>query len=275
MRILRHKLCDDDGQSIPFERSPNQSSGTIRPEFLVMHYTAGTSYAGSVEWLCNPDARASAHLVIGRDGRVTQLVAFDRKAWHAGRSRWDGRSGVNGFSIGIELDNAGRLEGSEGRWSSWQGAGIPDDEVVVRPHPADGIVSGWQAYPREQMEAAISIAALLVSKYDLRDVIGHEDIAPGRKVDPGPAFPMRSFRSKAMGRVHDELDVFETTTALNIRTGPGTQHEKLPVSPLPEGTRVEVLSAEGIWKHVDVLSPAGQGDDGMGWVHGHYLKPVR
>jgi N-acetylmuramoyl-L-alanine amidase len=271
MKILRHKLSDDDGDPIGFRRSPNQSSGTIKPEFLIMHYTAGTSYQGSVDWLSNPDARASAHLVIARDGRVTQLVGFDRKAWHAGRSHWDGRPGVNAFSIGIELDNAGRLEGSEGRWTSWQGLGIPDDEVVVRAHPADGIERGWHTYTPELMEVATNIAALLVSQYRLRDVIGHEDVSPGRKVDPRPTFPMRSFRSKVMGREDDTMDVFETTIALNIRVGPGAQHEKLSLSPLPEGARVELLRAEGIWKFVDVLSVEG---DGVGWVHGRYLRAV-
>jgi len=274
VKILAHRLCDDAGEPIAFERSPNQSSGTITPEFLVMHYTAGTSFKGAVDWLSNPDAKASAHLVIGRDGRIQQLVDFNRKAWHAGRSFWDGRSGANGFSIGIELDNAGRLEGSEGQWKSWQGVKIPDDEVVVRAHPADGRVSGWQTYTTKQIDVAVSIAAKLVDKYDLRDVIGHEDISPGRKVDPGPAFPMASFRSKVMGRKNDQEHVYETTTDLNIRTGPGGQHETIKASPLPAGTRVEVLGSEGLWRFVDVLELGGAESDAVGWVHGRYLKPV-
>ena len=72
VKIRSHKLCDDDGAPIDFQRSPNQS-GVISPEFLVMHYTAGTSAKGSVEWLSNSAARASAHLVIGRDGEVVSI----------------------------------------------------------------------------------------------------------------------------------------------------------------------------------------------------------
>ncbi len=271
MKTLSHKLCDDDGTPMDFQRSPNQS-GVITPEFLVMHYTAGTSAKGSVEWLSNSTARASAHLVIGRDGDVVQLVAFNKKAWHAGRSEWDGRRGVYDFSIGIELDNAGRLEGSEAPWTSWQGVGIDDAEVTVRAHAFDGVMSGWQTYPTEQLMAAASIASLLVSKYGLRDVVGHEDISPGRKSDPGPAFPLASFRSAVMGRVDDELDLFETTVALNMRSGPGSEHERLSVSPLPQGTTVEILATSGVWKQVDVVDLEGEESDVVGWVHGRYLK---
>ena len=153
VKILSHKLCDDDGTPMDFQRSPNQS-GVITLEFFVMHYTAGTSAKGSVEWLSNSAARASAHLVIGRDGEVVQLVAFNRKAWHAGRSEWDGRRGVNGFSMGIELNNAGGLEGSEDRWSSCQGVGIDDAEVTVRTHAFDGVIRGWHKYSREQQHGS-------------------------------------------------------------------------------------------------------------------------
>ena len=271
MKILSHKLCHDDGQPMEFRRSPNQS-GPISPEFLVIHYTAGSSAGSSIDWLCQPRAQASAHLVVARDGQVTQLVAFNRKAWHAGTSQWDGRRGVNGFSIGIELDNAGRLEGEPGRWVNWQGKAIPDEEVVERVHPGDGVTSGWHTYTPQQLEAASEISSLLVEKYGLRDVVGHEDVSPGRKVDPGPSFPMRSFRSLVMGRANDQGDVFETTAPLNIRVGPGTRHERLPASPLPPGTPVEVLKANGIWRQVDVLEPVGGENDVVGWVHGRYLK---
>ena len=237
-----------------------------------MHYTAGTSAKGSVEWLSNPAARASAHLVIGRDGEVVQLVAFNKKAWHAGRSEWDGRRGVNEFSIGIELDNAGRLEGGEGRWSSWQGVRTDDEDVTVRPHAFDGAISTWHTYSTEQLMAAASIASLLVNKYRLRDVVGHENISPGRKSDPGPAFPLASFRSAVMGRVDEQIDLFETTVDLNIRTGPGSEHERLSVSPLPKGTTVEILATNGVWKQVDVVDLEGEESDVVGWVHGRYLK---
>ena len=274
MRILNHRLCGDDKKALDFRRSPNQSSGTITPEYLVMHYTAGGSASSSINWLLNKQAKASAHLVISREGAITQLVAFNRKAWHAGQSQWEGRRYVNGFSIGVELANYGRLSGEPGRWRTTWGKRIDDDDVVVLPHPYDGKECGWQPYTEEQLTAAAEVALLLVDRYELKGIIGHEDISPGRKFDPGPAFPMESFRSRVLGREKEEPEIFETTANLNIRTGPGTRHEKLPESPLPEGTKMELLSRSGVWCEVDVLDVVRGEMDISGWVHSRYIKIV-
>ena len=81
---------------------------------IVLHYTAGTSAESSALFLTRPDVSASAHVVIGREGEVFQLVPFNIEAWHAGKS-WDaGRGGLNRYSIGIELDNLGKLRFSGG-----------------------------------------------------------------------------------------------------------------------------------------------------------------
>ena len=89
--------------------SPNHS-GEITPKFIVMHYTAGWSAEGSITWLTNKESKVSAHLVIARDGTITQLVPFNKKAWHAGPSVYDGYKNLNSHSIGIALDNAGWVE---------------------------------------------------------------------------------------------------------------------------------------------------------------------
>lgn len=270
MRIRQHRLIDDDGTAVDFQRSPNQS-GAITPEYLVIHFTKGASASSSVSWLVNPDARASAHLVIGRDGGITQLVAFNRKAWHAGRSRWAGRSGLNSCSIGIELDNRGDLVGAPGAWLTSWGRRVPDDEVVELAHSFDGQVRGWHVYTEEQLTTTARVGMALVRHYGLKGVLGHDDIAPGRKLDPGPAFPMSSYRSAVLGRGEEDEIAYRTTAALNIRTGPGTRHEKLPVSPLPEGTRLDVLETRGLWHRVDVLEMVGGEMDVVGWVHGGYV----
>jgi N-acetylmuramoyl-L-alanine amidase len=271
MQIKRHRLHAPDGSKLPFESSPNVGGG-LTPRYLVMHYTAGSSANQSVRWLTNPRARASAHVVIGREGAVTQLVPFNKVAWHAGRSRWDGLVGLNRHSIGIELDNAGRLTRQGGAWRSWFGAVIPDDEVMEATHPHERAPAGWHIYTPEQIEAALELSRELVRKYELLDVVGHEDISPHRKTDPGPAFPMGSFRARLFGREHDAPAVFATTANLNIRTGPGTQHDKLPVSPLPRGTRVEILESRGRWRFVDTEGEIGGEADVQGWVHGGYLE---
>ena len=239
-----------------------------------MHYTAGRSARSSINWLVNPNAKASAHLVIGADGSITQLVAFNRKAWHAGRSRWAGRTGLNSFSIGIELDNPGVLTRRASGWFSTWGDPVEDDNVIEAVHKNGGDLRGWHTYSGAQLEVAIEVGCLLARHYGLKEVLGHEDVAPDRKIDPGPAFPMDSFQARVIGREEDEPDVFETVTELNIRQGAGTQHEKLPVSPLQAGTRLEVVAHQGAWRLVDVLDPIVDENDVNGWVHGRYIRRV-
>lgn len=272
MKISNHRLQNDDGTPVEFVRSPNVGGKLEAPKYLVMHYTAGRSARSSVNWLTNRDAGASAHLVIGReDGAVTQLVPFNRIAWHAGQSRWEGLSGLNGHSIGIELDNAGILTRQGSKWRAWFGAEYSDEDVVVATHRDELEPRGWHAFTEPQIAAAITVAQLLVRRYGLKDVIGHDDIAPGRKKDPGPAFPMDSFRAAVMGRGDDAAPIFEVATHLNIRSGPGTDFEKVRDKALEPGTRLLLHMREADWCLVDVLDDAGR-PDLSGWVHGAYIK---
>jgi N-acetylmuramoyl-L-alanine amidase len=196
---VQNEFLFADGNMVSFCRSPNQS-GSIVPEYLVIHFTAGASAQSSIDWLTDKRAQASAHLVIGRDGSVTQLVAFDRKAWHAGKSRWAGDSGLNNNSIGIELDNLGALSGWAGHWRTSWGTPVPDDQVIVLPHKHDGKSRGWHIYSDVQMSVVENVSRALVMHYGLKDVLGHDDIAPGRKLDPGPAFGLEALRDKIFSR---------------------------------------------------------------------------
>lgn len=196
--VKGHRLRRD-GENVRFVATPNQG-GKVQPLYLIMHYTAGPTAAGAISWLANPAAKASAHLVIDRDGTVTQMVPFDRVAWHAGKSRWQDLEGMNSYSIGIELANAGKLEKVGGKWVNWSGKAVPDAEVMEATHKHETTPAGWHTYPPAQIEASIEVAAALNEAYHFLDVLGHEDVSRGRKVDPGPAFPMRSFESRVMGR---------------------------------------------------------------------------
>ena len=271
MKIINHRLFKDDDEPYPFEESPNFEEG-IQPQYLVMHYTAGRNDQGAINWLCNLAAKASAHLVIGSNGDITQLVPFDKVAWHAGVSLWDGIVGLNRCSIGIELDNAGRLARHGNRWRAWFGVEYRDDEVMEAVHKNEFEPSGWHLYSSEQIEVALEVASLLVAEYGLLDVIGHDDIAPGRKSDPGPAFPMQSFRAHVLGRQADADVQYETTAVLNIRTGPGTENDPIPGSPLPAGTCLEIVQRDGVWALVDVLDVVNDVMDMQGWVHTRYIK---
>jgi len=199
MYTIQEDLLLDNGGVVPFAYSPN-FSGDLRPRFIIGHYTAGGTAEGAVSWLTNPDARASAHLVIGRDTDITQLVPFDKIAWHAGMSTWNGLVGLNSYSIGIELDNAGRLQLQNGVWKSWWGRVYDASEVLVAEHEHGGGVCGWHTYPEAQIQTALDVCVALARHYEIEDMLGHDDISPGRKTDPGPAFPMASFKAKVMGR---------------------------------------------------------------------------
>lgn len=194
-------ILRNNGNPVAFTATPNQGPvGSVRPLYLIMHYTAGPTAAGAINWLANSQAQASAHLVIDRNGQVTQMVAFNRRAWHAGVSRWQELESMNSYSIGIELVNAGKLKKVGNRWENWAGNVIPAAEVEEATHKHETSSAGWQVYPTVQIEAALDVALALHATYRFLDVLGHEDVSRGRKVDPGPAFPMSSFASRVIGR---------------------------------------------------------------------------
>lgn len=196
----RHRL-QSRGQDVVYAPLPGDGAPMRTRRFLVMHFTAGWSAASSIEWWQNPAAKgAGAHIIIGRDGQVIQCRAFDRTAGHAGVSRWRDPGtgklylGLNSCSIGIELANRGDLP--QGTTYPQSMGALAGTKVPVRQgtHKHGGPPRQWEVFPEPQMQAALRVAAALVDRYKLDDVIGHDDCAPDRKEDPGPAFPMTSFR---------------------------------------------------------------------------------
>jgi N-acetylmuramoyl-L-alanine amidase len=270
MKILNHLLFGNDGKQVTFRPTPNKG-GRYIPQYLIMHYTAATTEESAISWLVSPIAQASAHLVIGRQGAVTQLAPFNIITWHAGKSSWGGLVGMNKYAIGIEMVNAGRLSKIGEKFiCPVDKKVINADDVMVATHKNENHEALWQEYTEAQLEVSQEIAALLVKTYKLVDILGHEDISPIRKSDPGPAFPMKSFRARAMGRKNEDLDAYVTTTVLNIRSGPGTLFDALS-KPLPEGTRVTTLKTEGNWSFVQVEEIVHGLMDLEGWVFTKYL----
>lgn len=202
MHVASNRLHIADGEAVPFHASPNASGKLSDPQAIVIHFTAGRGFEQSIAWLCNPKAKASAHLIVARDGRIAQLVEFNRRSWHAGTSSWEGRARLNEWSIGVELDNFGRLTKSgRGEWRTYWGEIVPDDEVIVARHKSGGEECGWHDFPEAQVLAAYAACEALIDAFPSIDlVLGHDDVAPGRKADPGPAFCMDSFRTWLLGR---------------------------------------------------------------------------
>lgn len=272
-----HKLLGNNNNLVPFVASPNKGGSLANggvPKFLIVHYTAGATAGGAISWFKNPDAKASAHLVIAHNGEITQMVPFNTVAWHAGRSKWKTIDGLNAHSVGIEIVNWGLLRGSPGNWRSWTGSPVVDSRVVQAKHKnfEPDKVHGWEVFDEAQLEASIMAAAAIVDKYGIpeQNVLGHDDISPGRKQDPGPAFPMSSFKAKVYGRSEMTGLVMKvvSATGLNLRTGPGTNFAV--IENLDDGRQVVAMGRDGAWWEVTTLNAAGD-EDKTGWVHGNWL----
>ncbi|MDB6181283.1 N-acetylmuramoyl-L-alanine amidase [Paracoccus fistulariae] len=145
-----------------------------RPELIVLHYTGMADCTAARARLCDPAAEVSAHWLIDEGGQVEALVPEDKRAWHAGAGSWQGRDDVNSRSIGIELANPGD-----------------------RPFPA------------AQMDALVDLLRQIMQRWQIgpAGVIGHSDMAPGRKIDPGPRFDWQRLAREGLaiwpGATHD------------------------------------------------------------------------
>ncbi|MEP6785614.1 MAG: N-acetylmuramoyl-L-alanine amidase [Sphingomonadales bacterium] len=140
--------------------SPNFDARTLPVSIIVLHYTGMPDAAGAIERLTDPEAKVSAHYLVAEDGQIVRLVDEEDRAWHAGQSRWREIDDVNSASVGIEIVN-------------------PGHEFGYRP------------FPEAQIEALIPLVADIKDRHAITrgNVVGHSDIAPARKQDPGELFP--------------------------------------------------------------------------------------
>jgi len=278
MKVANHTLS---GDQVTHQNSPNVG-GKFKaglPDTIVIHYTGGSSAQSSANWLCDQRAKASAHVVIGTEGEIIQLVSFDTIAWHAGRSSWEERSGLNQYSLGIEIDNPGQLvQRVNGFYTSF-GTKVPDEMVTLATHRNQTKPTYWHAYTAKQIATVEALCQLLIDTYPIRIIVAHEEISPGRKVDPGPAYPLDTLRNKLLYQDRSEegqeqAEEIPTTqpavtqgyvnaNLLNIRSLPSVNG--LPVAPpLSRGTLVKVKETQGGWSRV-VLETEG-------WVSSEYIK---
>ena len=152
--------------------SPNhgERAGGRKPDMILLHYTGMPTPEGALEWLCRDESQVSSHYFVREDGEVLQLVPEERRAWHAGKSFWQGETDINSLSIGIEIANAG--------------------------HPG-----GLPEYPQEQIQAVIELCRDCGHRWSIAPerVLGHSDVAPIRKVDPGEKFPWSELHRAGIG----------------------------------------------------------------------------
>lgn len=197
--IANHRLggATPGAMDTKFIESPNKGGAfaTGEPKYIIEHYTAGPSLAGTIRSFSDPARQASSQLIIDRDGTIVQMVDLNRVAWHAGISSWEGISSMNLHSIGIEHVNAGFLKKVGSKYVAWWGAVIPSKEVTeLEGKP-------WHVYTQAQLAASLEVQKVIVDTYGtITDILAHSDIAPGRKVDPGPTFPLSNFQGILFGR---------------------------------------------------------------------------
>ncbi len=268
MRIQDNQL---KGDSIKQPEWTKNHSGKFKSGYLdtvIVHYTAGP-FGASLRTLKNPRARASAHVIVDRDGTITQLVPFDTIAWHAGRSSYKGRSGFNKYSIGIEIVNSGPLTKSGNVYRSWFGSAYNPSDVIEARHRNQTRKKYWHTYTEEQIQAVTELIQELIEEYGIKYILGHEEIAPKRKIDPGPAFPLERLRSQLLGNTRHEDGEEElpesgriSASSLNIRATP--KNGQKVALPLKRGTKVKIVDEADGWYKVTA--------EIEGWVLGKYVE---
>ena len=150
--------------------SPNFDARVRPPDMIVLHYTGMPTGEAALERLRDPAARVSAHYLIEEDGRVYALVPEARRAWHAGVSSWRGETDINGLSIGVEIVNPGHE-------------------------------FGYRDFPPAQIAAVVDLLTDIRTRWTIPDarILGHSDVAPARKLDPGERFPWRFLAAEGHG----------------------------------------------------------------------------
>lgn len=174
----------EEEEKIEFISCPHYSRRTAAVDTIIIHYTGANRIASTINWFKDPVSKVSAHYVIGRDGRIVQMVENDKKAWHAGKSIFRGRRNLNNTSIGIEM------------------VGTKDS-----------------GFTEQQYAACAKVCALLIDEYeiDIDRIVGHEDIAgdeavalgirteSNKKIDPGPKWSWDEFHECLTGLINASI----------------------------------------------------------------------
>lgn len=171
--------------------SPNFDARTAPPDMIVLHYTGMQTGQAALDRLRDPAAEVSAHYLVEEDGRVFSLVAEARRAWHAGASFWKGRRKLNDVSVGIEIVNPGHD-------------------------------FGYRPFPEAQVEAVIELVTDIRGRWIIEDsqIVGHSDVAPDRKQDPGELFPWKRLAEAGHG-YWTEISAAPGAPLGEGETGPG------------------------------------------------------
>lgn len=267
----------------------SKTSGKMKrnPKFVVIHYTAGSSFDADVRILSSASAQVSCHLVLSPEGEWAQVGDFKDILWHAGKSSWKNYKSLNSYSVGVEVTCPGWVKfshktdgisyythsvGGAARWND------KDDTIVQARHKNGGPVYFWVQFSAAQMIALRGAVPAIMAHYDMDECIGHDMIAPTRKIDPGPCLPDGFYDfvngtkttvatiTKPTASTNDSYKVANTRgTGLNMRKWPSS--ESAIIKSMPESTEVKYIRSKEEWYLVN---------DGIteGWVSSRYLTKI-
>jgi N-acetylmuramoyl-L-alanine amidase len=169
--------------------SPNfgERRGVRGPSILLLHYTGVETAAQAVDWLTRRESEVSCHYAADEAGRITQMVAEDKRAWHAGAALWAGETDINSASIGIEIHNPGHD-------------------------------FGYTAFPEAQLRAVEALCRDILARHAIRPerVLAHSDVAPARKKDPGEKFPWGRLARAGVGHWVEPQPVIEAEAGMGV-----------------------------------------------------------
>ena len=185
LREVEPPVSDRPGLPIVDLPSPNQDERGCSVDMLILHYTGMQTAQAAIDRLRDPRAAVSSHYVVDEDGTVFRLVPEDRRAWHAGVSHWRGQAALNARSIGIEIVNPGHE-------------------------------FGYRDFPVLQLAAVCDLCLSILTRHDVpaRNVVGHSDVAPDRKEDPGERFDWRALAENGVGIWPEDSPDLGTTGAI-------------------------------------------------------------
>ena len=273
---IKNDLLYKDGSQVDHYKT-KKTSGKMKsnPRFIVIHYTAGLSFEGDIRTLSSSETQASCQLVLSVDGKYAQIGDFKDVLWHAGKSTWKGISGLNSYSIGIEVTNPGWVD------FAYEKDGINyykfpvngkvywndrDHTIVKARHKNGGPVKYWVEFSKAQLNALSELIPVLMKHYGIQEVVGHDMIAPDRKIDPGPCLPdgfYEVFNGNPNVMVFDTLATVNAPSGLNVRSGPGANFTK--IGSLRHGETVDLNETKNGWSDVTSANLRG-------WVSNQYLK---
>jgi N-acetylmuramoyl-L-alanine amidase len=277
----KHYLTANKGRRfqeiVPHPNGYRSDVTNPEPKYIIIHFTTGTRMESTISHFKNPSAGVSTHLLIGRDGRVIQFIPFDHIAHHCGYSWWERQTNINNMSIGIELDNAGLLRrGMHGTWLQRK-IEIPAKKVKQAVHWKQYKANdpkrypGWEKFPKVQLDVLLNILKALVKKYpSIEEILGHDDVNLRNRYDPGPLFPMTSFRKKLFERRNPKVTVYKITKETELYGNfkgmlPNTKQSAFD-TPLPAKSEVRVIREENDFSLVSVIKSQNPSIKGTGWV---------